>query len=260
MKKIFLIFLSIFLFNMSFSQEKPLVVGMELAYPPFETTDTQGNPTGFSVDLAKDLGKYLGRPVVIENMAYGGLIPSLMTKKIDIILSSMSITKEREKAISFSDPYANSFLTILASSKSKVKHPMDLNAPGMQIAVKNGTTGHLVATEYFPKAEILVFQKETAAVLEVSQHKVDAFIYDPMSIYKNWKNYKDTTTPILEKFQTSNEYWGIGYRKQDKKLGKEINSFLKEYKKNGGFEKLTDKYLKEEKEQFKAQGIPFFIN
>lgn len=79
------------------NSKKELVIGMELAYPPFETTDTDGNPAGVSVDLAKDLGKALGRPVRIENMAYSGLIPALQTKKIDAIISSMTITDERKK-------------------------------------------------------------------------------------------------------------------------------------------------------------------
>ena len=61
--------------------DKPLVVGMELQYPPFEMSDKQGKPSGVSVDLAYALGKYLNREVVIENIAWDGLIPSLKTKK-----------------------------------------------------------------------------------------------------------------------------------------------------------------------------------
>ena len=60
-----------------------LVVGMELAYPPFEMTDAAGKPSGISVDLATDLGNYLGRPVIVENMAFDGLIPALKTGKVD---------------------------------------------------------------------------------------------------------------------------------------------------------------------------------
>ncbi|MGL6169339.1 MAG: transporter substrate-binding domain-containing protein, partial [Fusobacteriaceae bacterium] len=222
--------------------QKPLVVGMELAYPPFEMTDAKGNPEGFSVDMANDLGKFLGRTVKIENMAFGGLIPALMTKKIDIILSSMTVTPEREKSISFSIPYSKSYLSLLANKKSTVEKPMDLNEKGRKIAVKKGTTGHLVATQYFPKAEILVFDKETAAVLEVTQGKVDAFMYDPLTVLKNWKENSETTKPILNQFQKTTESWGVGYRKEDKELGTKVNNFIEEYKKNGGFNKLSEKY------------------
>jgi len=71
-------------------KNKTLVVGMELAYPPFETTDAANKPTGISVDFAKALGAELGREVVIENMAWAGLIPALETKKVDLIISSMT--------------------------------------------------------------------------------------------------------------------------------------------------------------------------
>ena len=84
---------------------KKLVIGMELAYPPFETTDAANKPTGISVDFAKALGAELGREVVIENMAWAGLIPALETKKVDLIISSMTITEDRLKQIDFSDPY-----------------------------------------------------------------------------------------------------------------------------------------------------------
>ena len=45
-----------------------LVIGMELAYPPFETREPNGDPAGVSVDLARALGEALDRPVRIENM------------------------------------------------------------------------------------------------------------------------------------------------------------------------------------------------
>jgi len=97
---------------------KPLVVGMELAYPPFETINSQGAPAGVSVDLAEALGEYLHRPIRIENIPFTGLIPSLLTGKIDLIISSMTDTPEREKTIAFSDPYLSIGLAVLAGSKS----------------------------------------------------------------------------------------------------------------------------------------------
>ena len=77
---------------MADDQAKPLVVGMELAYPPFEMTDTAGKPTGVSVDIANALGKSLARPVVIQNMAFDGLIPALKAGKVDLVISSMTAT------------------------------------------------------------------------------------------------------------------------------------------------------------------------
>ena len=81
------------------AEKDTLVVGMELAYPPFEMTDTSGKPSGVSVELAQELGKALGKKVVIENTAFDGLIPALKTGKIDLIISSMTANEERAKSI-----------------------------------------------------------------------------------------------------------------------------------------------------------------
>src|SRR5271167_3505202 len=93
--------------------DKPLVIGMELNYPPFEMTDASGTPCGVGVDMARALCAYLHRPIDIENMPFEGLIPALKTGRIDLIISSMTATDERRKSIDFSDPYLNTGLSIL---------------------------------------------------------------------------------------------------------------------------------------------------
>lgn len=55
---------------------------MELAYPPFETKDGSGNPSGISVDFIREFGKFINRDIKIENIAWDGLIPSIQTKKL----------------------------------------------------------------------------------------------------------------------------------------------------------------------------------
>jgi polar amino acid transport system substrate-binding protein len=97
-----------------------LRVGMELAYPPFEMTDTNGQPAGVSVELARALGQSLGREVEIVNLPFAGLIPSLQTHKIDLIISSMTATPERAESIAFSDPYLHTGLCLLVGRNSPV--------------------------------------------------------------------------------------------------------------------------------------------
>ena len=236
---------------------KPLVVGMELAYPPFEMTDTSGKPAGVSVDLATELAKSLGRPVVIENTSFDGLIPALKTGKVDLVISSMTATPERAKSIDFSDPYLSTGLCLLRKKDSAAKGIADLDQPGVKIAVKKGTTGHLYATSHLKKAEILVLDKESAAVLEVAQGKADAFIYDQMSTYQNWQRNKDTTRALLEPFQK--ESWAVGIRQGNDELRDQVNRFIGEYRAKGGFERLGDRYLKEMKGEFKRLGYSFFL-
>ena len=236
---------------------KPLIVGMELAYPPFEMTDAAGKPDGVSVQLAQELGKALGRPVEIRNMAFDGLIPALKTGKIDLIISSMTATAERARSIDFSDPYLTTGLCLLLGRTVRASTIADLDQPGHAIAVKKGTTGHSYAASHIKQARVLVLDKEAAAVLEVVQGKADAFIYDQMSTYQNYQRNKDTTRAILTPFQT--ESWAIGIRKGNDELKAKINRFLADFRRSGGFDRLGDRYLKEEKEAYRRLGFPFFL-
>ena len=238
-------------------RNQALKVGMELAYPPFEMTDEKGAPKGVSVDMAYALGRFLGRETVIQNTAFDGLIPALQSGKIDLVISSMTITAERQKAIDFSAPYLTTGLCLLVGKTSPVQSIADLDRPGRTVAVKKGTTGHLYAAQTIKKAKVLVLDKEAAAVLEVVQGKADAFIYDQMSTYQNWRRNADHTRALLNPFQQ--EHWGIALRKNNTALKDKVNRFLQEFRREGGFERLGDSYLKEQKEAFKRLGYPFYF-
>lgn len=240
-------------------KNKPLVVGMELAYPPFETKDADGNPSGVSVDLAKALGEYLKRPVKIENTNWDGLIPSLQTGKVDVIISSMTITDERGKVVDFSEPYAHSYLALLINKNSNINKVEDLNEEGKIVDVKKGTTGYIYAKKYLTKAKVNALSSENVCVTEVTQGKADAFIYDQLTIYRQNQLNKETTKAVIVPFQDS-ENWGMAVKKGNTELLNKINSFIKEYKQNKGFNKLTDKYLPKEKQTFDKLGFPWFFD
>ncbi len=232
-----------------------LRVGMELSYPPFEMTDELGRPAGVSVDLAGELARALERKLTIENIPFHGLLPALKTGKIDLILSSMTVTPERAETIDFSEPYATIGLALLVGAKSPIVSVEDLRAGAPAIAVKKGTTGYLYATKELPKARLLVLEKETACILEVAQGKADAFLYDQLSVWKAARQNPETTKPLLAPFQK--ESWAIGLRKGDDKLRSEVNEFLKRFRAEGGFERLGDRWLGEQKTAFKEMGVPF---
>ena len=242
---------------------KPLVVGMDLSYPPFETINSQGAPTGISVDLANALGEYLHRPVRIENIPFTGLIPSLLTGKIDLIISSMTDTPEREKTIAFSDPYLSIGLAVLAGKKSGLTdgagamRPEDLDQPGRTLAVRQGTTAQAWALEHLKQAKVLVLDKESSAVMEVTQGKADGFLYDQMSVWKNHQEHPSDTIALLQPVQK--ESWAIGLRPGEVALRDQVNAFLKFFRASGGFKHLGDLYLKDQKEAFAKVGIPFYF-
>jgi polar amino acid transport system substrate-binding protein len=234
-----------------------LVVGMDLSYPPFETIDSSGNPTGVSVDLAKALGESLGRPVRIENIPFTGLIPSLKTGKIDCVISSMTDTPERRTSIAFSDPYLTIGLALLVANNSPIQNIADLDQSGKTLAVRQGTTGEVWARANIKKAKIIALEKEAAAVLEVVQGKADAFLYDQMSVWKNAHEQSATTRAVLAPVQKEN--WAVGLKLENDALRTQINGFLKTYRSSGGFDRLGDKYLGEQKAAFRDAGLAFYF-
>jgi len=234
-----------------------LVVGMDLSYPPFETIDASGNPTGVSVDLARALGGHLGRPVRIENIPFTGLLPSLKTGKVDCVISSMTDTPERRTSISFSDPYLTIGLALLVAKDSPIRSIADVDQPGRSLAVRQGTTGEVWARANLKNARIISLEKEASAVLEVAQSKADAFLYDQMSVWKNAREQAGTTRALLAPVQKEN--WAVGLKLNNEPLREQINEFLKSYRASGGFERLGDKYLSEQKAAFREQGLPFYF-
>lgn len=245
------------LFALSAQATEPLRVGMELSYPPFETIGPDGQPEGVSVEMAKALAERLGRPLKIENMPFTGLIPALKTGKIDLIISSMTATPERAKAVTFSDPYLTTGLGALVPKNSNAKHLADIDQPGNTVVVRQGTTGEVFARKNLKNARLLTLDKESACVVEVTQGKATAFIYDQMSVFQNNKRNPETTRALLAPLQA--ESWAVALRQGDADLLAEVNAFLAGFRSEGGFDKLSERFLAEEKAAFAAQGIPFFF-
>jgi len=234
-----------------------LRVGMDLSYPPFEMQDKAGTPDGVGVKLAEALAAHLGRPLKIVPMEFTGLIPALKTGNIDLIISSMTATDERRQSIDFSNPYAFTGLALLVSKDSGIQSIEDLKKPGRTIAAKASTTGETWAIKNLPGAKRVVFEDQTACVLEVAQGRADAFIYDQLSIYKYAEENKATTRGLLKPFVE--ESWAIGIAKGNGELLAQVNGFLDEFRKRDGFGKLGEHYLKEEKKFLEASGIPFIL-
>ena len=251
------IFALLALFTVIAQAAEPLRVGMDLSYPPFETIGPDGKPEGVSVEIAKALTGELGRPLKIENMPFTGLIPALKTGKIDLIISSMTATPERAKAVAFSDPYLTTGLGALVPKNSNAQNLVDIDQPGNTVVVRQGTTGEVFARKNLKNARLLTLDKESACVIEVAQGKAAAFIYDQMSVFQNHKRNPETTRALLAPLQT--ESWAVALRQGDKELLAAVNSFLAKYRAEGGFNRLSERFLAEEKAAFAAQGIPFFF-
>lgn len=210
-----------------------LRVGIEAAYPPFETVNAQNEFEGFDIDLARAVGESLGRPVEFHNAAFDSLPKELDADRIDMICSGMSYTDERAKSYDFTKPYAQSPMSVLVSvarAKDVVK-VAQLDDAKVEIAVQRGTTGETKARTAFPKAAIKLFDNEVDAAREVATGRLHAFVYDFMSVEKFAKQYPDTTRVLDESLGA--EQYCIAVKKGSP-LRAKIDAFLDGAMKPGG--------------------------
>jgi polar amino acid transport system substrate-binding protein len=234
-----------------------LRVGMDLTYPPFEMLDAGGRPDGVGVRMAEALAEHLGRRLQVVPMEFSGLIPALQTGNIDLILSSMTATEERRESIDFSTPYAFTGLALLVAKDSDIRSAEDLKRPGTVITAKTATTGESWAAANLPDAKRVVFEDQAACVLEVAQGRADAFIYDQLSIFQYARQFPDTTKGLLDPFVE--EAWAIGLPKGNTALRAQVNAFIDSFRASGGFERLGEQYLHEERAFLHSKGIPFIL-
>ena len=238
---------------------KTLTVAMELAYPPFETRDEAGDAYGISPAFMQEFADAYGYDLVIENTAFDGLIPALQTDKADAVMSSITITDEREAEVDFTDPYAVAQLAILANAQSGIGSIDDLNQPDKTVAVKTGSTGDVYATKNLTNAQIVRLADESACVTEVVQGRADGFLYDQLTIYRNNQANPDTTEAVFIPFQDP-EYWGVAVADGNDELRAQFNEFIAQCKQDGTFEELTQEFLADEKAAFDELGFRWFFD
>ena len=98
------------------ASEKIMRVATEPSFAPFEFQKEGSKEfTGFDIDLIRAIGKQAGYKVEIQNMGFDALIPALTSGNIDVAIAGMSITEERKKVITFSDPYYPSGLIVMVN-------------------------------------------------------------------------------------------------------------------------------------------------
>ena len=221
-----------------------LRVGFEAGYLPFEMADKKGRFIGFDIDVAKEMAKAMGVKFVPVNTAWDGIIPALMTKKFDIIISGMTITQERNLKINFADPYIIVGQTILLNKKhaGKVKSYKDLNDPKYTVCSKLGTTGEQAIKRMIPKAKYKSFEVESEAALEVLTGKADATIYDLPFCATFMAQQGEGKLIFLDKpFTFEPLAWAV--RKGDPDFMNWLNNFLRQIKNDGRYDTIYKKWI-----------------
>ena len=220
--------------------QKAIKVGTEPTFAPFEFQEKDSKEfAGFDMDLARAIGKQLGKKVEIQNMGFDALIPALNSGNIDVVAAGMSITDERKKAVTFSDPYYTSGLVVVVTKdNNEVKGVKDLE--GKKIAVQIGTTGADKAAKV-PGAKVTSFNTNAEVFLELENKGVDAVIIDrPVAQYYLTKEGKEKDKIVGDTMDA--ESYGFAFKK-DSKLAADFNKALAELKKNGEYDKIYTKWF-----------------
>ena len=224
------------------AQAQDLRIAFDVPYEPFEYKDDNGELTGFEVELASAMCEELEANCEFVTQAWDGMIPGLIARKFDLIMSSMSITEERAKRVLFSDPY---YITPGGwfGPESFNTDVTDLEAmDGKTVGVQRGTTMDTYVTENMHSA--VTIKRYTTAedmVLDLEGQRIDvAFVDYPVGeqTILNRDGYKEVGEPVK-----LGEGVGVAMRKRDAKLAKEINAALKTLKENGTYDDIMAKYF-----------------
>ncbi len=221
-------------------EAKVLRVATNPTFAPFEFQNEGSKEfDGFDMDLIRAVGKQAGYKVEIQNMGFDALIPALNANNIDVAVSGMSITEERKKSVTFSEPYYTSGLVIMVDKNNNdIKSLKDLE--GKRIACQIGTTGEKKARSV-KDAQITAFNSQAEASMELKNGGADAVINDaPVVEYYLAQGGNQHAKYVGEKMDA--EQYGMAMKK-DSKLAPEINKAMAELKKNGEFDKIYTKWF-----------------
>jgi len=217
---------------------KKIRVAIDLGVPPYGMTDGQQNPTGSDVETARLLAKDLGVELEIVQTTGANRIPFLQTGKADIVISSLSVTPEREKVIDFSVPYAQ-ILSVIAGPKTVAIRGFD-DLAGKRVASTRGTTSYKLATEGAKNAQIVRFDDDATLITAVTSGQVDIVATSPALVKTMRENAPQRDIEV--KFVMKGFPLGIGLRKGEAKLQKWINDWIQANNSNGQLAAIHKKF------------------
>jgi polar amino acid transport system substrate-binding protein len=221
-----------------------IVVGTEGTYPPFEFYSGENTLTGFDVEMVTLVGKKLGRKVTFADMSFDGLIPALVTSKIDMIAAAMNATDERRKQVGFSDVYQVSDASLVVTKDNDAFKSMD-DLKGKTVGVQLGTTEDIFLSSADLGVEVKRYQKTNDAMEEVVLGRIDAVLFDtPVAAgFLKGDRFKDKAKVAFKELVNGpDEGFSLAFRKDDAELGDAVNGALRELEKSGELDKLRQKY------------------
>jgi polar amino acid transport system substrate-binding protein len=220
--------------------EGNLIVGAYPSNPPFEFKTESGSFEGFEVDIATEAAKRIGMGVEISDLGFQALFAATSSKRIDVAISSITITKERLASQSFTQPYYDADMGIATRKDSAVASQADLK--GKIGGGLSGSTGEKWLKDNQEKlgiTEIKGYNAQQDLLLDLMAGRIDAAVSDVPGMEYAFLKMTDLT--VKERIKTGEQY-GLMLGKDHPLLGK-LNDALTEMKKDGTMAAIHKKWF-----------------
>ena len=218
-------------------------IAIDIAHPPYGMLNDQAKPTGLDVDTAQAIAEDMGVKLDIVQVSGANRVPFLLANQTDIVVSSFSITEERKKVISYSEPYGIIPVVLAGPKDHEVKEFSDLD--GVSIAVARGTTSDIEVTRADKEAgnltRIVRFEDEATAdtALQTGQH--DFLVGAPGSVLGIIERNPHRNLEI--KLQLAAYPMAIGLRQNEPELQAWLDEWVVANLRNGRLNEIYKSYF-----------------
>lgn len=226
-------------------ESNTVIMGTNAAFPPFEYTTSQGlvgEFDGIDVAIASKIAENMGKELQIEDMEFDGLIASVSTGKVDMVVAGMTATEERKQSVDFSEPYyVASQIMVVAPDNTDITKAEDLKND-KNVGVVLGYTGDTIVTEdlQLDESKITRANRGIDIVQDVKNGKLDAVVIDSATGKALAEKNGLKVVEDAEAFET--EEYAIAVKKGNTELLDKINETLAQMKANGEIEQLALEY------------------
>jgi len=220
----------------------------ETDYPPFNYAGPDSNPTGFNVDLARQLCQEIKASCTIQARRFDLLLDALADNRGDAIIASIAATPATRQRADFTDPYYRTPARFVARIDSPIRDVLPELVEGKKIAVVAGTAHEAFLKEMFTGAEIHPYPNAEAAREALRNKEVDLLFGDGISL-AFWLNGSDSAGccafrggPFLED-RFFGEGIGIAVKRGNDLLRQALNWALFQQWESGSFADLWLRYF-----------------
>ena len=225
------------------ANNQKLVIAVDATFIPMSFLNDQGELDGFEVDLIKEVVRSAGFDYELVNVEWGGLFGGLITKKFDLVISSITILEERKNRMAFSIPYLQSGVAVLVRKDIQNVDSLEKLAEiKATVGAQINTTSYYFLQKY-KGIEIKTYEKFGHAVIDLANKGNDGVVGDSVQVNYYFNKIKELikNSRFLGSRMTS-ELYGIVLNKENVELKRKVDASLKELLENGTVQKLHKKW------------------